>query len=355
LKALCAKGGSITGLAGSSAAVVLSAIDGKLPVIVVGDSLDDAGYLYFDLCRLVGDDAVAMLPSGFRRDIKYGQIDAPNQILRTEALARIASRSVRFVVTYPDALAECVASRSVLEDHTISLSLKKPMPMKDLIRWLRDNAFKEVDYVYEPGQFAVRGSVFDIFGYSAELPVRLDFFGDDIDSIRLFDVETQLSESRLDAIDVTANVSHTPDKQSLLDFIDPASIIALRSESITLERLRAIAEAGISAYTLLTEDGDADAADLIIDPETFAQRLAAFTRLSFTAAKPAQGTVGKTNLAFDCSPQGIYHKNFDLIAESFTRLLADGYRLCILSDNARQFDRLKEIFAERGDDISFEP
>lgn len=355
LKALCAKGGSITGVAGSSAAVVLSAIDSKLPVIVVGDSLDDAGYLYFDLCRLVGDDAVAMLPSGFRRDIKYGQIDAPNQILRTEALARIAARSVRFVVTYPDALAECVASRSVLEDHTISLSLKKPVPMKELIRWLRDNGFKEVDYVYEPGQFAVRGSVFDLFGYSAELPVRLDFFGDDIDSIRLFDVETQLSETKLDAIEVTANVSHTADKQSLLDFIDPASIIALRSENITLERLRAIADAGISAYTLLTEDGDADAADLIIDPEVLAQRLSAFTRLSFTAAKPAEGAVGKTGLAFDCSPQGIYHKNFDLIAESFTRFLADGYRLCILSDNARQFDRLKEIFAERGDDIAFEP
>ena len=357
---LCAKGGSMTGLAGSSAAIVLSAIRSQHPVVVIGDSQDDAGYLYFDLCRTVGEDFVAMLPSGFKRDIKYGQPDPPSQILRTETLSRISAQdSLRFVVTYPEAVAECVASRQDISSHTLSLVKDSATGMQTVEKWLQDNGFKEVDFVYEPGQYAVRGSIFDIFGYSAELPVRLDFFGDEIDSIRSFNVETQLSEQRLDRVDITANVSHTTNLQSLLDFISPDSVIALRNEQYTLERLHAISEAGVSAMTLLTEDGDPDAIELVVNPDEFAERLASFVRVGFTASKPGEdGTPARSKarstIVFDCTPQGIYHKNFDIIADSFTRFLSEGYRLCILSDNPKQFDRLREIFADRGDRIEFE-
>ena len=363
VKSLTGKGGLATGLAGSSAAMMLSTLassKGGAPVVVVGDSLDDAGYLYFDLCRIAGEDAVTMLPSGFRRDIKYGQVDPPNQILRTEALSAISAGSVTFVVTYPEALAESVAAREVIADHTLTLVKDKAADMNVVEKWLRDNGFKPVDYVYEPGQYAVRGSIMDIFAYSSELPVRLDFFGDEIDSIRSFNVETQLSESRHDRMDITANVSHGGKLQSLLDFIDSDSILAFRNEQYTLERLRAIAAAGMSDATLLTEDGDTDALELVIDPEDFAAKLASFVRIGFTAAKPGDEGLppalrkAGTSLDFDCSPQGIYHKNFDLISESFGRLRADGYRLCILSDNPKQFERLREIFADRGDKIDFE-
>ncbi|MDE6611423.1 MAG: transcription-repair coupling factor [Muribaculaceae bacterium] len=363
VKSLTGKGGLATGLAGSSAAMMLSTLaKGKNspPVLVVGDSLDDAGYLYFDLCRIVGEDSVVMLPSGFRRDIKYGQVDPPNQILRTEALGAIAAGTVSFVVTYPEALAEGVASREDISDHTLQLMRGKTADMTDVESWLRDKGFKNVDYVYEPGQYAVRGSIMDIFAYSSELPVRLDFFGDEIDSIRSFNVETQLSETRHDKVDITANVSHSGQLQSLLDFISPDSIIALRNEHYTVERIRAIASSGISASTLLTDDGDASALDLVVDADTFASRLSTFVRIGFTAAKPGDDTLPAplrrqgASLDFDCSPQGIYHKNFDLISESFTRLQADGYRLCILSDNPKQFARLRDIFADRGDNIDFE-
>lgn len=358
VKSLCSKGGEINGLAGSSAAVVLSSIKSKDPVIVVGDSLDDAGYLYFDLCRIVGEDLVVMLPSGFKRDIKYGQVDPPAQILRTEALNRLSAGTVRFVVTYPEAIAECVASRQDLQQFTLSLRKDTRADMGTTETWLRENGFKEVDFVYEPGQYAIRGSIFDIYGYSSELPVRLDFFGDEIDSIRSFNVETQLSEERLDHIDITANVSHRGDLQSLLDFIAPGSVIALRSEQYTLQRMHAIAESGMSTSTLLTDDGDADALELVVNPDVFAEKLAEFPRIIFTASKPGEdGTPtrkSKAVLTIDCAPQGVYHKNFDIIADSFTRFLSEGYRLCILSDNPKQFDRLHEIFADRGDQISFE-
>lgn len=354
--ALADKNGTVTSAAGSSAAMMLSALQpqsGEPPVVVIADNLDDAGYLFFDLCRIVGEEQVAMLPSGFRRDIKYGQPDPPNQILRTETLARISARSVSYAVTYPEAVAECVAAESEIRDHTLNLAVGQTMAMKQLEDWLRDNGFKSVDYVYEPGQYAVRGSIFDIFAYSAELPLRLDFFGDEIDSIRAFNVETQLSERKLDSADVTANLTHTSKLQSLLDFIDAGSILALRSESFLLERLRAIAEGGMSESTLLTEDGDAHAIELIVDADAFADRLHAFRRVAFTAAKTTDSKT-RTTLDLDCSPQGIYHKNFDLIADSFKRLQTDGYRIFILSDNDRQFDRLREIFADRGDDISFD-
>lgn len=356
LKTLARNGGTAAGLAGSSASMMLSALgrDAKAPLLVVGDNLDDAGYLFFDLSLLLDPDAVAILPSGFKRDIKYGQIDAPNQILRTETLTRLAAGSVRVIVSYPEALAECVASRDELAQATMVLTKNSTADMGEIEKWLREKGFRETDYVYEPGQYAIRGSIFDIYGYSAELPVRLDFFGDEIDSIRVFNIETQLSEKRLERCEITANVSHKGLKKSLLDFLSADSLVAVRSASQLTSRIQAIADTGISAFTLLTEDGDPDALDLIVDPQEFEDKLAGFRQLQFTAAKPEESK-SKALVNFDFSPQGVYHKNFDLIADSFTRFQQDGYTLYILSENPKQFERLREIFADRGDSINFEP
>ncbi len=347
----------LTGLAGSAAPLILSVLPAttEKPVLVVGDSADDAGYLFFDLCRFAGEDEVAMLPSGFKRDIKYGQPDPPAQILRTETLTRISEGKVRFVVTYPDAMAECVASRKELDNHTVDLTVGDTIDLKKLTDWLRSNGFTHVDYVFEPGQYAVRGSIIDVYGFSAELPVRIDLLGDEIDSMRSFNVETQLSETRHKTVAVTANVTDRAALQSLPEFLPDDTLVAVRDADYTLERIRAIAATDISAFTLLSEDGDADALDVVVDPEAFAARFGSFRQMRFTAAKPdRKKTAGTKRIDFDFSPQGIYHKNFDLIGQSFTSLLADGFRLLITSDNPRQFERLREIFADRGDKIVFE-
>ena len=205
LKNLSAKGRStVVGAPGSSAAVMLSGLPYTQghPILVVGDSLDDAGYLYFDLCRLAGEDAVAMLPSGFKRDIKYGQPDAPNQILRTEALNRAKAGTLRFLVSYPEAMAECVASREDLDTHTLQLAVESSVSMDDTEKWLREKGFRQVDYVFEPGQYAIRGSIFDIFGYSEELPVRLDFFGDELEEIRRIVPATGQTISSLPSVEI---------------------------------------------------------------------------------------------------------------------------------------------------------
>ncbi len=346
----------VDGVAGSSAAVMLVSLPKqKNPIIVVGDNLDDAGYLYYDLSRLIGEENVGMLPSGFKRDIKYGQPDAPSQILRTETLNALAAGQLKYVVTYPEAIAECVASRQELDKHTLTLATEMSISMDNIEEWLKEKGFKKVDYVFEPGQFAVRGSILDIFGYSAELPLRIDFFGDEIDSIRSFNVETQLSESKHSSVSITANVSHRGHLKSILDFIDADTLIAIRNKEYTIERIRAIATTEVSAFTLISEEGDADALELVINPDDFEKKLEDFRLLVFRAGQPDERkTATKASMDFDCSPQGIYHKNFDIIADSFSRFKAEGYRLLILSDNPRQFDRLRDIFADRGDNISFE-
>lgn len=344
-------------LAGSSAAMLLASLANRpSPLLVIGDSPDDAGYLYHDLSRLLGEEAVLILPSGYKRAIKYGQPDPPSQILRTEALSawQSASSPVKIVVTYPEALAEKVAPPQMLAKHTLRLSLNSPVDLTEVIKWLRNNNFSEVDYVYEPGHFAHRGSILDIFGYSHELPYRIDFFGDEIDSIRTFNIETQLSEEKLDSVSITANVAHDPNGTSLLKFIPSDTLIAVRDAAFTTARIREVASESLSTSTVIAEEGDTDAMSRVIDAEAFARDFNSFTQLSFTAAasSPDPSAVA---IDFQCSPQGIYHKNFDIISDSFSRFLDDGYEIFILSDSDKQIERLKEIFADRGDKIKFSP
>lgn len=343
-------------LAGSSPAVLLSVLkpSGK-PVVVIGDSADDAGYLYHDLSRLCGEEAVAMLPSAYKRDIKYGQVDPPSQILRTEALSRWHSdSSLQFVVTYPEALAERVASAASISDHTLTLSLGTRADLTETVKWLRENAFTEVDYVYEPGQFALRGSILDIFGYSHELPYRIDFFGDDIDSIRTFSIETQLSVQKTDRVSITSDVPSHSRGMSLLEFIDPSTLLAVRDADYTLSRIKAVASETLSENALIAEEGDRDAMKNVVDADDFAARFVTFRQLRFTAGTPAAAP-GQSTVDFGCSPQALYHKNFDIIADSFTRFQEEGYTIYILSDSDKQIERLRAIFADRGDEIVFTP
>ena len=349
---------SVYNLAGSSPAMMLGAMPArKVPTVVVGDSLDDAGYLYHDLSRLVGEDKVLMYPSGYKRDIKYGQVDPPSQILRTEALNMWHSdRAPRYVVTYPEALAEKVARREVIDKHTLHLRKDTEIDLTETIKWLRENGFLEVDYVYEPGQFAARGSILDIFGYSHELPFRIDFFGDEIDSIRTFNIETQLSERKLDEVAITSGVASQSSGESLLEYVDPSTLFVVRDAAFTVGRIKAIASEKMSESAMMAveADTDTDAMKQVVDAEAFARNFATFRQLRFTAAAQPDSEA-KASVDFHCSPQVIYHKNFELISESFTRFISEGYKIYILSDSEKQIERLKVIFEDRGDKIDFVP
>ena len=348
----------IGGVAGSSAALAIGGLSiQKSPALIVAIDADDAGYIYHDLSRIVGEQALAMMPSGYKRDIRYGRVDAPSVILRTEALGRIGTdSSLRFVITYPEALAESVVSHDDLNHHTIKLSAGDVQDLTELQTKLRDMGFREVDYVYEPGTFAVRGSIVDVFGYGSELPVRIDFFGDDIDSMRTFNIETQLSEERLQHVAITADVAAGElRRMSLLEFMGADTLVVERQGADTAARVAQVAAKNMSDSAIIAADDDVDihATEHVVDADRFAAMYAAMPTIVFSAGTIASQKGASLNLG--CSPQNLYHKNFDLIAGDFERYVASGYTIFILSDNPKQFDRLRDIFADRGDKVTFTP
>ncbi|MCH5219083.1 MAG: transcription-repair coupling factor [Muribaculaceae bacterium] len=360
-KLLLSRESYVGGVAGSASAVMLAAMKVRsVASIVISSDADSAGYMYHDLTRLLGEEKVAFMPSGYRRALKYGQADPPARILRTETLNALSDphSGLRFVVTYPEALAERVASRDDLQTHTLNVAVNCTLDLTQTEKWLIDNGFVRVDYVYEPGQFAIRGSILDIFGYASELPCRIDLFGDEVESIRTFNIETQLSETRLDNVSIIADVKNDSDKGlSLLDFVSEKTLLIVSSGTDPVARVRNVAAEGFAVNAVHasegTDGGSADAVKDIVDTEAFADVYARMRRLTFSGAEISSKIKNSLNLA--CSPQGIYHKNFELIADNFKRLLSEGYKLYILSDQPKQFDRLRAIFEDRGDNISFIP
>ena len=348
----------ITGLDGSAPAMLFAALpNGKSPYILIADDADAAGYLYNDICRINGGSRVAIFPSGYKRDIRFAQPDAPSQILRTETLDAYSDGKLTWVVTYPEALAEKVPMPEALSESTITLSSGMKQDMDALVHRLREEGFKNVDYVYEPGQFARRGSILDVFSFNNELPYRIDFFDDEIDSIRTFSVETQLSEETLPGVNILpAAASRAQSGVSLLDFIAPGSTLICQSASWLLSRLENICTSGLSDNAVLSGEGDMEAIEQLVDYGRFKDTFEKFRRIEYAAGADAVPAAHyDTRMDFDCSPQALFHKNFQLIAETFTRLLSDGYKLLILSDSPHQAQRLRDIFSERGDNIDFTP
>ncbi|MCM1291827.1 MAG: transcription-repair coupling factor [Prevotella sp.] len=347
----------IKGLAGSSAAMLVAGFRRRTsPYLIITDDADTAGYLFNDLSKISGGEEVAIFPSGYKRDIRYAQPDPASQILRTETLDAYVDNKLRWVVTYPEALAEKVPVREKLAGSTLCLSSGGKMDMDEVVHKLLDEGFKSVDYVYEPGQFARRGSILDVFSYNNELPYRIDFFDDEIDSVRTFNVETQLSEETLPGVNIVPAASHnSEDGVSLLEFIDDDTVVISQSLSWMLSRVEGICGSRLSDKVLLSGEGDLEAAGRLIDFELFKQRLGTFMQIEYgSGADVSGGFEADAEIRFDCSPQALYHKNFDIISESFRKLLSEGYEILLLSDSVHQADRLRDIFRDRGEEITFE-
>lgn len=345
---------SLDGLEGSSVAFALLHLL-QLPgaSFVVANDSDEAGYLFHDIEQIEKGEHVVFFPSGYKRDIKYGQIDAPAGIMRTDVLNRLKRKEPLLVVTYPEALAEKVVPEKVLEKNTLHITRSEPVDVSFVGNALREYGFKKVDYVYEPGQYAVRGSILDVFSYSNEYPYRIDFFGEDVESIRTFDVETQLSRENLEEVYIIPNVCNQVEKGiSILDFIEKNTCIAFRDVQWTLARIRATAGETLAEQALLTEEVDTHAMEKVVDANLFARQIEQFRWVEYGKHSLQQP---QATITYHCSLQGIYHKNFELVSESFSRLIADGYSLYITSDSEKQTDRLRDIFGERGDEIKFVP
>lgn len=347
---------SVDGLAGSSAAMLFARLPRlEAPYLIIANDLDEAGYIYNDICQINGEDSTLIFPSGYKRDIKYGQIDAPSEILRTEVLNQwYGNPKLQCVVTYPEALAEKVAAKEVIDHTTITLTVGSEVDLIATGAQLREFGFQMVDYVYEPGQFSIRGSILDVFSYSNELPYRIDFFGDEIDSIRTFNVETQLSDQRLNSISILNNNADAANSgTSLLGFIQKEAWLVCRSADWLTSRVKAVTEESLSSSAMIAEECDSHAMEKIVDYADFIADFSDFRRLEWHTAENSDPYDAR--LTFSFTPQGIYHKNFDLISSSFKDFIAKGYKLYILSDSEKQTVRLRVIFDDRHDEIPFTP
>lgn len=351
------------GLCASAASLFSSVLvqRGEFPFVFILGDLEEAGYFYHDLTQVLGTEKVLFFPSSFRRAIKYGQKDAANEILRTEVLSRLQKGEEGLcVVTYPDALAEKVVSRKELGDKTLKLHTGENVDTNFITEVLRSYGFEYVDYVYEPGQYAVRGSIIDVFSFSSEFPYRIDFFGDEVESIRTFEVETQLSKEKKDSIVIVPDLSRSLEQGdasgmvSFLDFLSANTVLAMRDLLWLRERIQTVHDETLTPQAIAAREAEESGCitldGKLIDGSEFTLRALDFCRMEF-GNKPT-GTPDAT-VTFDTSAQPIFHKNFDMVAESFKEYMEKGYALYICSDSMKQTDRIHAIFEDRGEEIAF--
>ena len=345
------------GLCASAASLFATALLQRAagPFVFILDDLESAGYFYHDLTQVLGSERVLFFPSSFRRAIKYGQKDAGNEILRTEVLSRLQKQEEGLcVVTYPDALAEKVVSRGELTEKTLKLHVGERVDLSFVTEVLRSYEFEFVDYVYEPGQFAVRGSIVDVFSFSSEYPFRVDFFGDEVDSIRLFEVESQLSKEKKEEVVIVPDLSRSLEKGgtgglvSFLHFLPAQTVLAMHDLLWLQERVQAVHDESLSAQAVAARQAEEnDSISLegkLIDGSEFTAQVLEFRRLEFGHQSTGQPDAV---LQFDTVAQPIFHKNFDLVTQCFLEYLQKGYTLYICSDSTKQTDRLRAIFDDR--------
>ena len=412
----------LDGLVASSTAMVFSGLhsrvgEGQLPcpvLLFIMQDAEEAGYFYHDLCQVMGDSDVLFFPSSYRRAIKYGQKDPASEILRTEVLTHLNEKGERrnekgddtqgenttlkpnhiiYIVTYPEAIAEQVVTRRSLDDRTLPLDVGQTVSVSDVCRKLRDFGFREVDYVYEPGQFALRGSILDVYSFSCEYPFRVDFFDNDIDSMRTFDVENQLSRERRDHIDIVPEMATSEERESLLRFLPPQTVLVAKDFGYVRESVERAWQEGFSTQAMTERLENATEVEQyqirqemhrdnqIISGRQFEDDSERFRKIvlqthprplpagrgvvTSSAEKaiesstskggagktiyspPSRGGAGGGSLSFSISPQPLFHKNFDLLTQSLEDYLLKGYQLYVLADSAKQIDRLKDILKEK--------
>ena len=357
----------LEGLRGSAPALMLGAAAHECPspyLFVLNDE-EEAGYFYHDLRQLLGDECVLFFPSSYRRAVKYGQRDAAQEILRTDVLSRLSrweSTSTEehpmplCVVTFPTALAERVASRKELTDHSLTLHTGEEYDIIALTRRLEEVGFHRRDYVYEPGEYALRGSILDVFSFSSELPFRIDFFGDEVETIRTFEVQSQLSKQFCVEAHIVPHVEEQSSAAELVpftDFLPPATRLVVRNFGFLTAAVQKVYDEGFArqAVAEMEASSEMEAAELearfsaaaqLVSGSRLERELAPLQRFELTASPSAMADEA-VRVVFHTQAQPLFHKNFNLVVDTLRRNLRAGIHTYVLADSEKQNERLREI------------
>lgn len=357
----------LEGLLASAAPMLFASVYerlGRTTLFILQDQ-DEAAYFYNDLAEALDKERVLFFPSGYRRAVKYGQRDSASEILRTETLAALSAGRRPFVVSYPEALSELVVRKQDMTSRIIKLTRGETVDVSELLRRLRSLGFEEADYVYEPGQFALRGSILDVYSFTGELPFRIDFFGNEIDTIRTFEVESQLSADRKESVEIAPELAKADAaKANFLSFLPEGSLVAAKDFAYVRDVIGRTYNEGFSSQALTerlegaTEVEQADITRQMSRESTLStvseydECLQRFRQLTFGAAasRGADDDDKTVKMSFHITPQPLFHKNFDLLRHTMKDYLAQGYRIFILADSLKQQQRLRDIFDETGSD-----
>jgi len=345
----------INGLSGSSKAVVMAGVLSQQPTthVVILPEKEDAAYFYNDLTSLIGEETIFFFPGTYKRSVMYDQTEPANIILRTEVLNFLGSGKRKcIIVTYPESIMEKVVSKSNLKKNTFEISKGSHLSIDFLEEVLREYNFRRTDFVYEPGQYSVRGSITDLFSYSADKPYRIDFFGEEVDSIRSFNPDDQLSLQLHDEIQVIPDIQELASHErtdNFIDFIPPSSIIWSENFDYIIEKTDSIWS---QARSRSSKGEITDRRDVIITGRHLEELCSQHRQVFFGRGHEESNAEA---VSFHTEPQPSFNKNFDLLTTKLIANKKEGYRSFIISESEVQEERLKEIFSETGHEAEFTP
>ena len=327
------------------------------PLLLILNDKEEAAYYLNDLEQLLDTETVHFYPGSYRRPYDIEATDNANILLRAEVLSRINSRrKPALIVTYPDALFEKVVTRKELEKNTLKITTGDKLSLDFLNETLFEYHFKRADFVSEPGEFSVRGGILDVFSFSHDEPYRLEFFGDEIESIRSFDVETQLSTERVRKISVMPNVTDKlihESRVSFLEYIAPDTVIVLKNPALCQGRLDQLFEKATAAFKNLSETiKHVSPEALFLTGEEFRGTVGKFREVSLEAPPPSAGEAMDI-IEMPTRPQPAFNKQFDLLLEALRENQQAGMRNFIFCASEQQAKRFHDIFDEIGQDVPY--
>lgn len=341
---------NLKGLVGSSLSFVVTEAfkSADAPFLLIFNDKEEAAYHLNDLEQLIGENDVLFYPGSYRRPYQIEETDNANVLLRAEVLNRINSRKKpAVIVTYPDALFEKVVTRKDLDKNTLKIKLEDTLSLDFLNEVLFEYQFKRVDFVTEPGEFSVRGGIVDVFSFSNDEPYRIEFFGDEVDSIRTFDVETQLSTDKVKKITIIPNVENKfmqESRESFLKYISPNTVVFEKNPALIYDRIDAFfAKAEESFAKLSGELKHAEPKELFVDSTLLKNQLEDFLCVH---VGPASGAHVGNEINFNTKPQPAFNKKFDLLIEDLNENREAGFTNYIFCSTEQQAKRLHDIFEE---------
>ncbi|MFK5957668.1 MAG: transcription-repair coupling factor [Lutibacter sp.] len=352
----------ITNLVGSSLSFIISESFKKVekPFLLILNDKEEAAYYLNDLEQLLNEKDVLFYPGSYRRPYQIEETDNANVLLRSEVLNRINSRKKpAIIVTYPEALFEQVVTKAELNRNTLKISINDKLGLDFVNEVLFEYNFNRVDFVTEPGEFAVRGGIIDVFSFSHDEPYRIEFFGDDVDSIRTFDVETQLSTEKLTKINVMPNVENkTLDekRESFLKYISDKTVVFSKDLELLANKLDTLFAKAEEAFTKLSSViNHAKPTELFCNGNYIKKQLQNFTLVEIVNAYQAEipNKVQNDVVKFNTKPQPSFNKQFELLIEDFHKNTKNKFKNYLFCDSQKQADRFHDIFKDIDAEIDY--